>query len=68
MSRYQIGQYAYGYDNPLGEYFLQKGENELVGNLSNVAGTAGNLLEALEKECVEIPEDHKMKILCDWPI
>jgi hypothetical protein len=33
-----------------------------------VAGTAGNLLEALEKECVEIPEDHKMKILCDWPI
>ena len=42
MSRYQIGSYSYGYDNPLQEYFLQKSTGsrtkEIVGCLSPKAG------------------------------
>lgn len=75
MSRYQSGAFAYGYDNPLREYFLQKtifedGEMEiveLVGSISDKYGSAANLLDALNKNNVDIPEDHRTKIMMDLP-
>lgn len=71
MSRYNSGKYAYGYDHPLQEYFLQetRGENtrELVGSLSRKKGTSRNLIEAIYALEIEIPEDHRMKIELDMP-
>ena len=63
MSRYRATNdkgelYAYGYDRPLAEYFLQKGEVEIVGNLGTRPGTNGHMLEALRAENVEIGRAH----------
>jgi hypothetical protein len=71
MSRYNSGKFAYGYDNPLMEYFLQENKGkrtvEHVGSLSGTQGTAGNLLEAIKKLGVEVPNDHLLKIQMDLP-
>jgi hypothetical protein len=77
MSRYRSGDYEYGYDNPLQEYFLQKVTHdeydfpeivELVGNLSDTYGSAVNLLTALKNHNVQIPEEHELKLIGDLPI
>jgi hypothetical protein len=77
MSRYRSGDYEYGYDNPLHEYFLQKVIHdeydfpeivELVGNLSDTYGSAVNLLTALKNHNVQIPEEHELKLIGDLPI
>ena len=81
MSRYhvQVGDatFAYGYDRPLQEYFLQKhtpGEGDypdvedLVGSLSGGGyGTAGELLAAVAKHGVPLPEAHLTLIGLDLP-
>ena len=71
MSRYQIGSYSYGYDNPLQEYFLQKSTGsrtkEIVGCLSPKAGTASNFVEAVKALGIPVPENHLNKALCDLP-
>lgn len=78
MSRYSTTntkgeRFVYGYDRPLGEYFLQKyidgGEVvELVGSLSTVRGTNCNLLTVAEENGVIIPEQHFDKILLDFVV
>ena len=60
-------RYAYGYDRPLAEYFLQKGGIELVGNLSNKPGNHSNMLQAITDEKVQIPQEHKDAIILDLP-
>lgn len=81
MSRYQTTnkngeRFEYGYDRPLQEYFIQKviPSNddfpeciELVGSLSDTYGTAANLLDAIEKNGVIIPDAHREAILFDLP-
>lgn len=71
MSRYQIGNYSYGYDHPLQEYFLQKQSGnktkEIVGCLSEKPGTARNFIEAVQKLKIQIPEEHMNKAICDLP-
>ena len=71
MSRYQIGNYSYGYDAPLSEYFLQKTTGsrtkEIVGCLSPKPGTASNFIEAVKSLGIPVPEDHLNKALCDLP-
>lgn len=81
MSRYSATnskgeRFEYGYDRPLQEYFIQKVVPsdddypeciELVGSLSSTHGTAANLLDAIEKNGVIIPDNHKEAILFDLP-
>lgn len=81
MSRYNATnengeRFEYGYDRPLQEFFLQKVVPsddgwpecvELVGCLSNTYGSAANLLEAIEKNKIKIPENHRNAILFDSP-
>ncbi len=71
MSRYHIGKYAYGFDRPLSEYFLSKGDKTLVGILSQpkVYGGHVELMTALQKEGVweQIPEQHRDAIAMDLP-
>ena len=72
MSRYRTvndkgESYAYGYDRPLAEYFLQKGDVEIVGNLGTKPGTNGHMLEALTEEKIVIPQDHFDAITMDLP-
>lgn len=65
-------KFVYGFDRPLQEYFLQKqGEDdwvELVGTLSTIPGTNGNLLEVADRLEVIIPEEHRDRIAFDFPI
>lgn len=74
MSRYVSGEFEYGYDFPLQEYFLQRSIDsdefefeELVGSLSDTHGNASNMLAAIEAHGVIIPEDHREKIMMDLP-
>ena len=81
MSRYHVkvgdATFAYGYDRPLQEYFLQKhtpGEGDypdvedLVGSYTgNGYGTAGELLEAVQRFNVPLPTDHLMAVCLDEP-
>lgn len=81
MSRYnvQVGKvtYAYGYDRPLQEYFLQrhtpgKGDypvvKDLVGSYTGKGyGTAGELLAAVAKYRVPLPDDHLLAVSLDLP-
>lgn len=71
MSRYIIGNYAYGYDNPLQEYFIQenKGDElvEIVGSLSDKPGIAGNFLIAIEELGIQIPKEHLDRVVMDLP-
>ena len=81
MSRYhvRVGEvtFAYGYDRPLQEYFLQRhtpseGDypqvDDLVGSLTGGGyGTAGELLEAVEKYGVPLPTDHLLAVSLDLP-
>lgn len=70
MSRYYCGGYAYGYDYPCKEYFLQenKGDRtELVGSLSPKQGTSRNMLETIYRLEIPIPEDHRMSLELDLP-
>lgn len=71
MSRYQIGNYSYGYDNPLREYFLQKKTGsrikEIVGCLAERAGTASNFVESVKELGIPVPEEHLQKAMCDLP-
>ena len=67
-------EFAYGYDRPLQEYFLFKDAPEedsgcinLVGSLSDTYGSAANLLEAIEKHGIEIPEEHRNAMMLDLP-
>mgnify|MGYP006283902361 CR=1 FL=1 len=76
MSRFlasnERGQkFSYGFDRPLQEYFLQVIEDgepvEIVGSLGRRSGTNGNMLDALVEYGVEIPEEHKDRIIFDLP-
>lgn len=70
MSRYQIGNYAYGYDHPLQEYFLQRSRprtKEIVGCLSEKQGTASNFIEAVNKLGIPIPPEHMERAEMDLP-
>jgi hypothetical protein len=81
MSRYhvQVGDatFAYGYDRPQDEYFLQKhlpGEDgypdveDLVGSLTgNGYGTAGELLAAVAEHGIPLPDDHLTAICLETP-
>ncbi|NDD56036.1 hypothetical protein EBZ39_19590 [bacterium] len=70
MSRYNCDGYAYGYDQPLCEYFLQrtgKTTKEIVGSLGSKPGTAGNFLEAVKKLGIKIPEEHMQAAMMDLP-
>ena len=66
-------RFVYGFDRPLCEYFLQKylpnGEiTEIVGTLGRLPGTNGNLLQAIQDNGVQVPEDHIDLITMDFPI
>lgn len=76
MSRYTAGEYAYGYDRPLQEYFIQKivpnGDDfpeliELVGSMSNTYGNASNMMAAIEEYKIPIIQEHLDKIMMDLP-
>jgi hypothetical protein len=81
MSRYvvKVGEttFAYGFDRPLQEYFLQKhtpGEGDypdvedLVGSMTGGGyGTAGELLEAVAKYEIPLPENHLLAAMMDLP-
>ncbi len=72
MSRYNITasdgkNYSYGYDRPLGEYFLQSDDEELVGNLSNKQGTAGNVLAVAKSLGLVLPVEHVTSLASDLP-
>jgi hypothetical protein len=81
MSRYHLQAglvtYAYGYDRPLQEYFLQKHTprkngypkvTDLVGSCSGKGyGTNYELLEAVTKLKLVVPEDHLLAIQSDLP-
>jgi hypothetical protein len=69
--------FAYGYDRPLQEYFLQKhtpGDGDypdvedLVGSLSGGGyGSAGELLAAVAEHGIPLPEEHLTLIGLDLP-
>jgi len=81
MSRYHVkvgdATFAYGYDRPLQEYFLQKhtpGEGDypdvedLVGSMTGGGyGTAGELLNAVQRFNVPLPPDHYIAVFLDEP-
>lgn len=65
-------QFVYGYDRPLQYYFLDKvtksGFRSLVGLLSNVYGSAHNLLEMCDRLKVKLPRVHREELLLDLPL
>jgi hypothetical protein len=78
-----IATFAYGYDGPLQEYFLQLSRikikigkltfdiianEEIVGTLSNKYGSGVNLLEAIEELDINVPEEHRDEAGMDIPI
>jgi len=81
MSRYhlQVGlvTYAYGYDKPLQEYFLQRHTprkngypkvTDLVGSQTGEGyGTNYELLAAIAKFKLTVPGDHLLAIMSDLP-
>lgn len=81
MSRYHVtvggATFAYGYDRPLREYFLQRhtpGEDgypdveDLVGSSTgNGYGSAGELLAAVAEHGIPLPEEHLTLIGLDLP-
>ena len=73
MSRFNITasdgkSYSYGYDRPLGEFFLQSDDEELVGNLSDRRGTAGNVLAVADSLGIVLPAEHVTALASDLPI
>ena len=75
MSKYYIQNkkgesFSYGYDRPLSEYFLDDNvEESFVGTMSDVHGSASNLMKAAaEKGIWELmPQSHKQAMLMDLP-
>jgi hypothetical protein len=81
MSRYHVkvgdATFAYGFDRPLQEYFLQKhtpGDGgypdveDLVGSMTGGGyGTAGELLAAVHIFGIPLPDDHLTAICLDTP-
>ena len=79
MSRYNATNdagetFAYGYDEPLQDYFIQKdapdeeaGYVPLVGSLSGTYGSGANLLAAIDEHKVQVPEDHRTAMVLDLP-
>lgn len=81
MSRYHLqhgkGTYAYGYDRPLREYFLQRHTprkngypkvTDLVGSLTGKGyGTNYELLAAIARLKLVVPDDHLLAIESDLP-
>ena len=65
--------FSYGFDRPLGEYFLQKNINNKninlvgLGSFPHIAGTNGNFLKAIEENGVIISERHLFEVACDVP-
>lgn len=72
MSQYKSGNYVYGYDAPMSEYFLMEEINSdmeiLVGTGSSLKGNKTNLLSQLNKLKIKIPKAHKIKISMDLPV
>jgi hypothetical protein len=70
MSRYINGQYVYGFDNPLSQYFLSKGNKHLCGPLSKTHGDNYTLIELMKRENLwdKINEEHKQLITGDLPV
>lgn len=78
MSRFSItakdGQnYVYGYDRPLQFYFLDLECDDdhpepLVGMLSDVYGSARNLLEMCDRVGIHLPRVHREELLLDLPL
>ena len=79
MSRHNVTAhgktYTYGYDNCIPEYFLmsvdKKGNIQyLVGGMSSLAGTSGNLLQEFKRNRLLgiVPQEHLTLTACDLPI
>jgi hypothetical protein len=64
--------FVYGYDRPLQYYFLDKltksGFKSLVGMLSDVYGSAHNLLEMCDRLKIALPEIHRDELMLDLPL
>ena len=65
-------EFAYGFDRPLGEYFIQllDGEDDatdLCGFPVN-NGTNGNFLEVVSQYGIQIPDEHLDNVCLDLPI
>lgn len=72
MSQHKAGNYRYGYDAPMSEYFLMEeinGDMEmLVGTGSTLKGNKTNLLSELEKRNISISKRNKTLISMDLPV
>lgn len=77
MSRYSAidpkgRKFVYGFDERLSYYFLDVvyltgNWRHLVGLLSQVYGSAANVLERLDRYSVPIPDEHRRAMECDLP-
>ena len=66
-------QYVYGYDRVLDYYFLSRefangNWRNYVGLLSDVAGTADNLLHFMDKMGVSMPDAHRQDLIDGAPL
>jgi hypothetical protein len=79
MSRHSVlvkdKVYVYGFDACIPEYFLMSATKRgtrkfLVGGMSPLAGTAGNLLQEFKRNKLLgiIPPEHIQCVACDMPI
>lgn len=79
MSRHEVivneKTYTYGFDACVPEYFLMSCDKKgnikyLVGCMSNLLGTAGNLLQEFKRHKLlgAIPDKHITLTACDLPI
>ena len=66
--------FAYGFDRPLQEYFIQKylpdGDSvDLVGfgSVPHIAGTNGNFLNAVDEHGIILPDNHLFEVGMDVP-
>lgn len=71
MSRYNIPSIpaVYGFDEPLSQYFLSVGNQQLVGPLSKKYGDNYTMIETLKKAGLwdRLPENHQKAIQDDFP-
>ena len=71
MSQYKSGEYLYGFDPVVPEYFLMKEENDdvtpIVGEFTRIRGTKGNLMRELKKRNITIPDSHMNLLALDLP-
>lgn len=78
MSRFEIttksgDRFTYGFDRILSYYFLDKHMRKgfpksLVGLMSNIYGSAHNLLEMCDRVGITLPRIHREELLLDLPL